>query len=115
MLNHSPARASATPCRRLRTQIRAAGIIGLFAIGCYTKDSPDAPATPEAEPTTTEPRELPGDGRTETPDTTTRPVPSRYSDGIPSAVGDIQDELGLTEPQSDAGADAGAPSLDGGV
>jgi hypothetical protein len=92
-----------------------AGIIGFFALGCYTKDDPERSApTEQPEPAPTEPRDLPGDGLTSTPDTTTREVPTRYSDGIPQAVGDIKNELGLTEPQPDAGADAGAPSPDGG-
>jgi hypothetical protein len=114
MLNHSPNRASARPCRRLHTWIGMAGIIGLLAVGCYTKDDPEPAAAAEPEPTTTEPRNLPGDGLTVTPDTSSRVVPQPNSDGVPQAIGDIKNDLGLTEPTPDAGADAGAPSVDGG-
>jgi hypothetical protein len=115
MQNHSPNRAGATPRRRPENWLGLAGIIGLFAIGCYTKDAPDTvEPMEEPPPTTTEPRDLPGDGLTSTPDTTTREVPPRYSQDVPRAVGDIQNQLGLTTPHPDAGVDAGAPSLDGG-
>lgn len=120
MQNHSPNRPSGRPCHRLQRRLQnwlgIAGIIGFLPLGCYEKDAPDrSAATEQPEPNTTESRDLPGDGLTTTPDTTTRETPPRYTDGVPRAVGDIQDDLGLTEPHADAGTDAGAPGLDGGI